>query len=80
VCMETDQIVPILCIMKEVRVDFVLGYDRPDFDDTIEALATGRIKPQSMVTDVIAIDQVPEMFMALRKPGARAKVLVEFPL
>jgi (R,R)-butanediol dehydrogenase/meso-butanediol dehydrogenase/diacetyl reductase len=80
VCMETDQIVPILCIMKEVSVDFVLGYDRPDFDDTIEALATGRIKPQSMVTDVIAIDQVPEMFTALRKPGARAKVLVEFPL
>jgi hypothetical protein len=32
------------------------------------------------VTDIIAIDQVPEMFTALRKPGARAKVLVEFPL
>ncbi len=69
---------PIKCIMKEVGVHFVLGYDRADFDDTIAALASGRIKPQPMVTDIIGIDQVPEMFTALRTPGARAKVLVEF--
>jgi (R,R)-butanediol dehydrogenase / meso-butanediol dehydrogenase / diacetyl reductase len=57
----------------------VLGYDPADFDETIEALASGRIKPQPMVTDVITVDEVPEMFNALRKPGARAKVIVEFP-
>jgi (R,R)-butanediol dehydrogenase/meso-butanediol dehydrogenase/diacetyl reductase len=78
VCMEPDQIVPIKCIMKEVGVHFVLGYDRADFDETIAALASGRIQPQPMVTDIIGIDQVPEMFTALRTPGARAKVLVEF--
>jgi len=32
-----------------------------------------------MVTDIITVDQVPEMFTALRRPGSRAKVLVEFP-
>jgi hypothetical protein len=32
-----------------------------------------------MITDVIEVDQVPEMFQALRRPGSRAKVLVEFP-
>jgi (R,R)-butanediol dehydrogenase / meso-butanediol dehydrogenase / diacetyl reductase len=79
VCMENDHLVPLICIMKEVSLDFVLGYDPADFDETIEAIASGRIKPQPMVTDVIAIDEVPEMFAALRKPGARAKVLVEFP-
>ena len=41
--------------------------------------ASAKIKPQPMVTDVIAVDQVPEMFQALKRPGARAKVLVEFP-
>ena len=79
VCMEPDQIQPIQCIMKEVSVNFVLGYDPADFDDTIDALATGKIKPQPMVTDIITVDQVPEMFTALRRPGSRAKVLVEFP-
>jgi len=79
VCMEPDQIQPMQGILKEVSVNFVLGYDPVDFDDTIDALATGKIKPQPMVTDVIGVDQVPEMFTALRRPGARAKVLVEFP-
>ncbi len=79
VCMEPDQIQPLQCIMKEVSVNFVLGYDPADFDETINALASGKIKPQPMVTDVIAVDQVPEMFQALKRPGARAKVLVEFP-
>jgi len=79
VCMEPDQIQPMQGILKEVSVNFVLGYDPVDFDDTIDALATGKIKPQPMVTDVIGVHQVPAMFTALRRPGARAKVLVEFP-
>jgi len=78
VCMEPDQIQPIQCILKEVSVNFVLAYDRSDFDETIEALTSGKIKPQPMVTDIIKVEQVPEMFTALRHPGARAKVLVEF--
>jgi (R,R)-butanediol dehydrogenase / meso-butanediol dehydrogenase / diacetyl reductase len=79
VCMEADQIMPLKCIMKEATVNFSLGYDRADFDETIGALSSGRIKPQAMVTDIIGVDQVPAMFEALRKPGSRAKVLVEFP-
>jgi (R,R)-butanediol dehydrogenase / meso-butanediol dehydrogenase / diacetyl reductase len=79
VCMESDEMQPLQCILREVSVDFVLGYDPSDFDETIEALATGKIKPQAMVTDIISIEQVPAMFEALRHPGAHAKVLVEFP-
>jgi threonine dehydrogenase-like Zn-dependent dehydrogenase len=37
------------------------------------------ISPQPMVTDIIGVEQVPEMFQRLRRPGAHAKVLVEFP-
>jgi threonine dehydrogenase-like Zn-dependent dehydrogenase len=79
VCMEAEQIMPLQCILKEASIDFVLGYDPSDFDETIGALATGKIKPQPMVTDIIAVDEVPDMFQALRRPGTRAKVLVEFP-
>jgi threonine dehydrogenase-like Zn-dependent dehydrogenase len=57
---------------------FVLGYDPADFDETIDALANGKIKPQPKVTDIIGVEQVPEMFQTLRRPGAHAKVLVEF--
>jgi 2-desacetyl-2-hydroxyethyl bacteriochlorophyllide A dehydrogenase len=79
VCMETDEIQPLQCILREVDVNFVLGYDPADFDETIDALATGKIRPQPMVTDIIGVEQVPEMFRTLSRPGAHAKVLVEFP-
>jgi threonine dehydrogenase-like Zn-dependent dehydrogenase len=79
VCMEADEIQPLQCILKEVGVNFVLGYDPGDFDETIESLASGKIKPQPMVTDIIGVEQVPEMFQTLRHPGAHAKVIVEFP-
>jgi threonine dehydrogenase-like Zn-dependent dehydrogenase len=66
-------------VLKEVSVNFVLGYTRAEFDETIAALARGRLRSQAMVTDVISVEQVPEMFRTLRKPGSHAKVLVEFP-
>jgi threonine dehydrogenase-like Zn-dependent dehydrogenase len=79
VCMERDEINPLQCILKEVNVNFVLGYDRADFNETIEALSSRKIDPRPMITDIIRVDQVPEMFQTLRHPGDHAKVLVEFP-
>ena len=79
VCMEPDEITPVRCIFKEITVSFVLGYNDAEFQETINALSQGKIDPRPMVTDVIDVDQVPEMFAALRKPGGQAKVIVEFP-
>ncbi len=79
VCMEPDQIVPLRCIMKEVRLDFALAYTHAEFQETIEALASRKFDAKPMITDVIKVEQVPEMFTALKRPGARAKVMVEFP-
>jgi (R,R)-butanediol dehydrogenase/meso-butanediol dehydrogenase/diacetyl reductase len=79
VCMEPDQITPLNCILKEVRIDFVLAYNHAEFHETIDALASGLINAKPMVTDVIKVDEVPAMFEALRKPTGQAKVLVEFP-
>lgn len=79
VCVEPDTIAPLACVMKEVGIEFVLGYTRPEFQETIDALASGRINAKPMITDIIAVDEVPAMFDALRQPGKRAKVMVEFP-
>jgi (R,R)-butanediol dehydrogenase/meso-butanediol dehydrogenase/diacetyl reductase len=78
VCMEPDQIMPLHCIFKEVGIEFALAYTRSDFEETIAALSGSRIKADPMVTDIIALDQVPAMFESLRKPTTQAKVLIEF--
>jgi (R,R)-butanediol dehydrogenase / meso-butanediol dehydrogenase / diacetyl reductase len=79
VCMEADSIYPLTCVMKEVQINFALAYTRGEFQETIDALAKGTIDATPMITDVINVDQVPEMFTALKLPGTRAKVMVEFP-
>ncbi len=78
-CMEPDLINPLACIFKEIGIEFIVGYNRAEFSETIAALASGKIDAKPMITDVVAIDQVPRMFEALKNPGARAKVMVEFP-
>jgi threonine dehydrogenase-like Zn-dependent dehydrogenase len=79
VCMEADSIYPLTCVMKEVQINFALAYTRGEFQETIDALSNGAIDATPMITDVINVDQVPDMFTALKRPGTRAKVMVEFP-
>jgi len=79
VCMEPDTITPLACIMKEIAIDFVLGYSHAEFQETIDALAGGKINAKPMITDVVSVDQIPAMFQALKNPGGRAKVMLEFP-
>ncbi|MGH7822374.1 MAG: alcohol dehydrogenase catalytic domain-containing protein, partial [Candidatus Binatia bacterium] len=50
VCMGTDEIFPITGILKELEIDFVLGYTRSEFKETLCALASGRIDPRAMIT------------------------------
>jgi (R,R)-butanediol dehydrogenase/meso-butanediol dehydrogenase/diacetyl reductase len=80
VCMEPDLITPMHCILKELVLDFALAYNRVEFQETIDALASGRIDAKPMITDVISVEAVPAMFETLRTPTAQAKVIVEFPL
>jgi (R,R)-butanediol dehydrogenase/meso-butanediol dehydrogenase/diacetyl reductase len=79
VCLESDSIYPLSCVMKEVQINFALAYTRGEFQETIDALSQGTIDATPMITDVIDVAQVPEMFAALKRPGTRAKVMVEFP-
>ncbi len=79
VCMEPDQIMPLQCIFKEVGIQFALAYSRADFEESIAAISSGRINADPLITDIIALDQVPAAFQALSKPTTQAKVMIEFP-
>jgi (R,R)-butanediol dehydrogenase/meso-butanediol dehydrogenase/diacetyl reductase len=76
-CMVPDEINPHECINKSLTLDFSAGYTRADFETTIDALATGRIKAEPMITDVVSLDEVPAMFERLHQPSGPAKVMIE---
>ena len=76
VCMQPDTVVPQAAIFKEVNVQFILGYQKPDWRMVLELLDRKSIDPEPMITDVIPLDRLPAEFEALRKPSKQIKLLV----
>ncbi len=77
VCMESDTIEPAIGINKELNVQFVLGYSPQEFAETLGHLAEGKIDAAPMITDKVALADVPTAFEALSQPDTHAKILAE---
>lgn len=77
VCQQPDTIMPLMGIMKELELQFVLGYRRADFDYVIAMIASDRVDVAHMITDVVTLDALPAAFEALRKPSHQCKVMLE---
>lgn len=76
VCMKEDAFVPLMAILKELRVQYVLGYTGRDFGRVLDFLAQGRIDARRMLTDRVGLDELPAAFEALRRPDAQIKVMI----
>jgi (R,R)-butanediol dehydrogenase / meso-butanediol dehydrogenase / diacetyl reductase len=77
VCRHEDSILPRVAIRKELTVRFALGYTREEFELVLDLLAARRIDANELVSDVIGLDALPELFESLRRPNPRAKVLID---
>jgi len=76
VCMEPDKIFPMLGIVKELNLQFVLGYTQEEFAATLEHIADRRIDVAPLVTGAVGIDGVAGAFEALASPERHAKIIV----
>ena len=77
VCMETDRAEPMLGIMKELNVQYVLGYTPDEFAHSLRLIAEGQIDAASLVTATVGIDGVASAFTDLANPEAHTKIIVE---
>ena len=77
VCQQPDTIMPLIGIVKELQLQFVLGYRPADFDYVIAMIAADRVDVEHMITDVVNLDELPDAFEALRKPSHQCKVMLE---
>ena len=77
VCMETDRSEPMLGIMKELNVQYVLGYTPDEFAASLRLIAEGKVDAAAMVTAEIGIDGVAKAFADLANPEAHTKIIVQ---
>ena len=76
VCMQNDHFHPVYGINKELKLQFVVAYSRREFAASLRQIAEGELKVEPLITDIIALDQVPEAFEALASPDHHAKIIV----
>jgi 2-desacetyl-2-hydroxyethyl bacteriochlorophyllide A dehydrogenase len=77
VCQQMDMILPLMGVVKELCLQFVLGYRPADFDYVIDMIAKDRVDVEHMITDVVNLDGLPAAFDALRKPVHQCKVMLQ---
>ncbi len=77
VCMETDRSEPMLGIMKELNVQYVLGYTPEEFASSLRLIAEGEVDAASLVTASVGIDAVAQAFADLANPERHTKIIVE---
>jgi len=77
VCMETDRSEPMLGIMKELNVQYVLGYTPEQFAFSLRLIAEGQVDAASLVTGSVGLDGVAQAFDDLASPEAHTKIIVE---
>ncbi len=77
VCDAPDTIVPLMAFSKELRIQWAVAYDKEDWDLTIEMMINGRIDGTAMITNVVSLDELPEIFEALRSPTDQCKVIID---
>ncbi|MBI5116656.1 alcohol dehydrogenase catalytic domain-containing protein [Candidatus Poribacteria bacterium] len=78
VCLEPATVQPVLWIIKEVSMQTTLGFTRAEFGDILDFMHKGVFKADSLVSETVSIDELPEAFERLLSPNTELKVLVEF--
>ena len=76
VCMQSDQILPLVGIGRELNIQFVLAYEPAEFSGALTALADGTVDLSSWITGKVTVDGVPQAFTDLADPERHAKILV----
>jgi len=77
VCMESDRNEPMLGIMKELNVQYVLGYTPQEFASSLKLIADGKVDAASLITAKVGIDGVAKAFDDLGNPEQHTKIIVE---
>jgi threonine dehydrogenase-like Zn-dependent dehydrogenase len=77
VCMETDRFEPFFGIVKQLNLQFVLGYTGEEFAASLRNIAEGKVDVTPLITGHVGLDGVKGAFAELANPEQHAKIIVQ---
>jgi len=72
VCMQTDQFEPFFGVVKQLKLQFVLGYTGEEFAASLNHIAEGRIAVTPLITGHVGLGGVKGAFAELANPEQHA--------
>jgi threonine dehydrogenase-like Zn-dependent dehydrogenase len=63
--------------VKELNLQFVLGYTPEEFARSLHLLADGKVDAPSLITGKVGLGEVKGAFAELANPERHTKILVE---
>jgi (R,R)-butanediol dehydrogenase/meso-butanediol dehydrogenase/diacetyl reductase len=75
-CTQPDTFNSFAMLSKEVRLVTSAFFTVPEYQASLDALASGAIEPRLLVTDTIALADTPEIFESLKHRTRQCKVLI----
>ena len=76
ICLATDAVWPYAGTQKELDLRFCVYYDSVDFTDTIAALDEHSLNLESLITETVRLDALPQRFAELVENPDSGKVVV----
>jgi threonine dehydrogenase-like Zn-dependent dehydrogenase len=75
-CTSPDPVIPALAAYKCASMQFSVGYSMREFLYIADQMDKGHCDPKAIISNDIALDGLPAMMNALRKPNTETKVHV----
>jgi threonine dehydrogenase-like Zn-dependent dehydrogenase len=72
-----ESILPMVAIVKEIQLTFVIFYTAEEFAEALALLRAGAVDWRPLVTGKVGLDGVTGAFAALADPEKHAKILIE---
>ncbi|CAN7590638.1 alcohol dehydrogenase catalytic domain-containing protein [Phenylobacterium sp. LjRoot225] len=76
-CASQEPVIPAGCTFKEVRLFFPLAYSLAEFEETARAFDDADVRPEIMISEVIALEEVPATIESLRAGKRALKIQVD---
>jgi (R,R)-butanediol dehydrogenase/meso-butanediol dehydrogenase/diacetyl reductase len=75
-CTRPDTFNSFAMLSKEIRLITSAFFKRQEYEAALDALDAGAVEPRMLITDTIALDDVPTVFESLKQRTHQCKVLI----
>ena len=72
-----EEVTTAIPLLKKLRVQFSMTYDREEYQQAIDTLAAGHLEPRCMITDTVALEGLTNAITDLLERARQCKVMVD---